>query len=112
VVVIAVLAGVLIWSATSHETGQICAGQCGPPWHFVVVFNKGVSPAELNSAVKRCEHSPAFISASTPMRRMDSYEDRYVVGVETRTIQDTSQTRQLLDCLHQSSAVEGVGFPD
>lgn len=106
---VAVTAGVLVWSPTSQIAGQTCAGQCGPPWQVQVIFNKGVSATEANSAVRRCEHASDFISASAPVRRPGSFNGLYVTTIETRTW-DSAEATQLSDCLHQSPAVGGVGM--
>lgn len=109
--VVAVPIGVLVWSPGTQNAGQICAGQCGPPWHVEVMFNKGVTATEANSAVKRCEHAPDFISASAPIRRPGSFQDLYITTIETRTW-DSAEATQLSDCLHRSPAVGGVGVAD
>lgn len=86
----------------------VCAGQCQPPFEFVVTFKPGTSPGAASSELRRCSRGDANV--------IRIHEFPPVNGQPRAEIYTHSMPKLgpdgLLKCLYAEAHVLRAGFPD
>ena len=97
---------------TSGSTLVPCAGQCGPPYELMVLFQPGTTHAAAQQLLTSCtDHNPVVIRVG-PLGVDPAGLSRAFIYTQVFGPRNPSRTAGLLTCLRHSSLTYEVGWPD
>jgi len=96
----------------SGSTLVPCAGQCGPPYELMVLFQPGTSHAAAQQLLTSCTDQNPVVIRVGPLGVDPSGLSRAFIYTQVFGPSNPSRTAGLLTCLRHSSLTYEVGWPD